>query len=26
MWRDVLRRQHGKLAMFAYAPNDPGVN
>ncbi len=26
MWREVLRRQNGKLAMFAYAPNDPGVN
>jgi putative transcriptional regulator len=26
MWRDVLRRQAGKLAMFAYAPRDPGVN
>jgi putative transcriptional regulator len=26
LWRDVLRRQRGKLAMFAYAPKDPGVN
>lgn len=26
LWRDVLRRQPGKLAMFAYAPRDPGVN
>lgn len=26
LWRDVLRRQPGKLAMFAYAPKDPGVN
>ena len=26
LWRDVLRRQQGKLAMFAYAPKDPGVN
>jgi putative transcriptional regulator len=26
LWRDVLQRQPGKLAMFAYAPNDPGVN
>jgi len=26
LWRDVLRRQPGKLAMFAFAPRDPGVN
>jgi len=26
LWRDVLRRQPGKLAMFAYAPKDPAVN
>jgi putative transcriptional regulator len=26
LWRDVLRRQQGKLAMFAFAPRDPGVN
>ena len=26
LWRDVLRRQPGKLAMFAYAPADPQVN
>jgi len=26
LWRDVLRRQHGKLAMFAWAPKDPAVN
>ncbi|MBK7124372.1 MAG: YqgE/AlgH family protein [Dehalococcoidia bacterium] len=26
LWRDVLQRQPGRLAMFAYAPNDPGVN
>jgi putative transcriptional regulator len=26
LWRDVLRRQTGKLAMFAWAPKDPGVN
>lgn len=26
LWRDVLRRQTGKLAMFAYAPADPAVN
>lgn len=26
LWRDVLRRQPGKLAMFAYAPKDPSTN
>lgn len=26
LWRDVLRRQSGKLAMFAFAPADPTVN
>jgi putative transcriptional regulator len=26
LWRDVLRRQPGKLAMFAFAPADPAVN
>lgn len=26
LWRDVLRRQPGKLAMFAHAPADPRVN
>jgi putative transcriptional regulator len=26
LWRDVLRRQPGKLAMFAWAPADPRVN
>lgn len=26
LWRTVLRRQAGKLAMFAYAPSDPSVN
>lgn len=26
LWRDVLRRQPGKLAMFAFAPADPSVN
>ncbi|MEO8540238.1 MAG: YqgE/AlgH family protein [bacterium] len=26
LWRDVLRRQPGKLAMFAYAPKDPALN
>lgn len=25
-WRDVLRRQRGKLAMFAFHPVDPTVN
>ena len=25
-WRTVLRRQKGKLAMFAYHPPDPTVN
>jgi putative transcriptional regulator len=25
-WRDVLRRQRGKLAMFAFHPPDPTVN
>jgi putative transcriptional regulator len=26
LWRTVLRRQKGKLAMFAWAPRDPAVN
>lgn len=26
MWRSVLRRQKGQLAMFAWAPRDPAVN
>lgn len=26
LWRDVLKRQTGRLAMFAYAPKDPQVN
>ena len=26
LWRTVLRRQPGKLAMFAWAPRDPAVN
>lgn len=26
LWRDALRRQPGKLAMFAWAPKDPAVN
>lgn len=26
LWRQVLLRQPGKLAMFAYAPKDPAVN
>ncbi len=26
LWRDVLRRQPGKLAIFAYAPTDPSSN
>lgn len=26
LWRDVLRRQPGKLAMFAYFPEDPTRN
>lgn len=26
LWRDVLKRQPGKLAMFAWAPKDPAVN
>lgn len=26
LWREVLRRQPGKLAMFAFAPADPTVN
>jgi putative transcriptional regulator len=26
LWRDVLRRQPGKLAMFAFAPKDPAIN
>jgi putative transcriptional regulator len=26
LWRDVLRRQPGRVAMFALAPEDPSVN
>lgn len=26
LWREALRRQAGKLAMFAWAPKDPAVN
>jgi putative transcriptional regulator len=26
LWRDILLRQPGRLAMFAYAPKDPQVN
>lgn len=26
LWRRILQRQSGKLAMFAWAPKDPGVN
>lgn len=26
LWRTVLRRQHGRLAMFAYYPETPGIN
>ena len=26
LWRDVLRRQRGKVAMFANHPTDPSVN
>jgi putative transcriptional regulator len=26
LWRDVLRRQPGRLAMFAQCPEDPSVN
>jgi putative transcriptional regulator len=26
LWRDILKRQRGRLAMFAYAPKDPQVN
>ena len=26
LWRDVLRRQPGKLAMFAFFPEDPSAN
>jgi putative transcriptional regulator len=26
LWRDVLLRQRGKLAMFAYFPEDPSAN
>ena len=26
LWRNVLRRQAGNLAMFAWAPKDPAVN
>ena len=26
LWRRVLQRQHGKLALFAHAPLDPRVN
>ena len=26
LWRAVVRRQRGKVAMFAYFPEDPSVN
>ncbi len=26
LWRNILKRQPGRLAMFAYAPKDPQVN
>ena len=26
LWRDVLRRQRGRVAMFANHPEDPTVN
>lgn len=26
LWRDVLRRQQGRLAMFAFLPEDPRMN
>ncbi len=26
LWREILLRQRGRLAMFAYAPKDPSVN
>ena len=26
LWRDVLRRQRGRVAMFAHYPVDPEVN
>ena len=26
LWRDVLRRQRGPMAMFAHHPEDPDVN
>ena len=26
LWRDVLRRQRGRLALFAHAPTDPDLN
>ena len=26
LWRDVLRRQRGRVAMFAHYPADPEVN
>jgi len=26
LWRDVLRRQDGRLAMFANFPEDPSIN
>ena len=26
LWRDVLRRQRGRVAMFAHYPTDPEVN
>ncbi|MGE0601653.1 MAG: YqgE/AlgH family protein [Dehalococcoidia bacterium] len=26
LWRNILRRQAGNLAMFAWAPKDPAVN
>jgi putative transcriptional regulator len=26
LWRDVLRRQRGRIAMFAHCPDDPSAN
>jgi putative transcriptional regulator len=26
LWRDVLRRQRGRLALFAHYPDDPSSN
>ena len=26
LWRDVLRRQRGRVAMFAHYPEDPSAN